>query len=103
MWCLPCREEIPNIVRLDREIPDDELRIIGIATRDSMEVLTEYIRDNRIDYPNTLVKDGAPILLDYGITSYPTTLLVDPDGVIRARNLRGQRLVELVREKMSQK
>ncbi len=102
VWCGPCKAETPNMKRLAAEISANRLQIIGIATLDSLEVLTAYIKDNQINYPNALVSEEDDVVVKYGITLYPTTFLIDPDGIIRAKNLRGERLVELVLDKMEE-
>jgi peroxiredoxin len=102
VWCGPCKAETPNMKRLAKEISADRLQIIGIATLDTLEVLTNYIKDNQINYPNALVSEEDDVVVKYGITVYPTTFLIDPRGIIKAKNLRGERLVDLVLEKMKE-
>ena len=96
-WCAPCRREVPNFKKLYTTIPRDSLIMIGLARDDSTK-LVNYIEAEKILYPNVLAKEA---LLDtYGITGYPTTLLIGPDGRIIANNLRGENVIALVRDKM---
>jgi hypothetical protein len=71
--------------------------MIGLAKDDSA-ALVRFIGEQRIPYPNALAT--KEILDAYGINSYPTTLLIGPDGKILGRNLRGESVIEQVREKM---
>jgi peroxiredoxin len=98
-WCGPCRREIPNIKKLNETISKDKLQILGLA-KDKITDLTKYINENDITYPNAWADDE--FLSKYGITAFPTTFLIAPDGKIVAKNLRGEKLVELVREKMEE-
>ena len=96
-WCAPCRREVPNFKKLYAAVPRDSLIMIGMARDDSTK-LVNYIEAEKILYPNVLAKEQ---LLDtYGITAYPTTLLIGPDGRILANNLRGENVITLVRDKM---
>lgn len=96
-WCGPCRGEIPNFIKLYNSFSRDELMVFGLANDDSTN-LVNYIAEQTIPYPNALA--SKELLKQYGITAYPTTYLIDPDGNISAMNLRGENLVEQVKEKM---
>jgi thiol-disulfide isomerase/thioredoxin len=97
-WCVPCIEEIPFLVKLHSEIPPDKFTMIGLAGNDNSLALKNCIEKYDITYPNALAHEE--LLSAYGITVYPTTLLIDPDGIICGKGLRGQNLVQLVLEKM---
>lgn len=99
-WCGPCRGEIPNIKKLAETIPGNQLQVLGLA-KDELPKLTDYIQKENITYPNALADDA--LLAVYGITGFPTTFLIGPDGKIVAKNLRGENLVTLVQEKMQGK
>jgi len=96
-WCGPCRGEVPNFKKLYTTIPRDSLIIIGLANDDSTR-LVQFIAEQKIPYPNALASDE--ILKAYGINAYPTTLLIGPDGRIVGKNLRGESVIDQVREKM---
>jgi peroxiredoxin len=97
-WCGPCRGEIPNMKNLYHSFARKDLIVLGIAEDDSTR-LCEYIETEKIPYPNALA--SKEILTEYGISAFPTTLLIAPNGEICAKNLRGAELVDRVREQIN--
>jgi thiol-disulfide isomerase/thioredoxin len=98
-WCGPCIGELPNLKKLAKALPADQLQIIGLVEDDSTRFI-DYLNKNPLPYPNALA--GKTVLDQYGINRFPTTFLIDPDGNILAMDLRGENLVTLVKEKMSE-
>ena len=92
-WCKPCVEELPNLSALATSM-EDELQVIGLA-QDSEQNLRKFIEKHPLPYPNAL---APPAISDYGITSFPTTFLISPDGVIVAKNLRGENVKQQVED-----
>ncbi|OFW07611.1 MAG: hypothetical protein A3I61_17630 [Acidobacteria bacterium RIFCSPLOWO2_02_FULL_68_18] len=81
-WCGPCRIEIPYLIELQTQYPDD-LVVLGVSVDDTAEKLKPYAKDMRINYP-LLVGNGRQDFQDafgpfYGI---PVTVFVTRDGVI---------------------
>lgn len=86
-WCPPCRAEMPEIQKLyetyDQE-GDDAVIILGIASPDiggeeSQEEVTQFLEENGYSYPVLMDTTGEQFR-NYGITSYPTTFMIDRDG-----------------------
>ena len=98
-WCGPCINELPNLKKLHQSFPDGGLTIIGMA-RDNPRDLEDTIRIREIPYSNGVSNEEIEKV--YGIVAWPTTFLIDPNGEIIAKNLRGERLVDLVKRKMSE-
>jgi peroxiredoxin len=98
-WCGPCKGEIPNIKKLVGDIPASQLQVIGLA-KDKEETLKAYINEAKINYPNAIANDE--LLATYGISSYPTTYLINPNGIIAAKNLRGSNLTTAVQAAMKE-
>jgi len=96
-WCGPCLGELPNFRKLAQTISANELQIIGLA-RDDEKSLRAYLAQEPLPYPNALAPEE--VLKVWGINAYPTTFLIDPNGIILAKNLRGERIIEKVREEM---
>jgi peroxiredoxin len=98
-WCGPCRGEIPHLKKLFANMPQDTFALLGIA-RDDSSSLRKYIEEENILYPNAIAPEE--VLNRFGITGYPTTLLIDPQGQIIGKNLRGSNIEDLVRGKMNE-
>lgn len=96
-WCGPCLNELPHLKKLSQSF-SDELKVIGLA-RDDPRTLADFVKENDIPYPNGIAV--PKIEKAYGIVSWPTTFLIAPNGKIIAKNLRGEKLVDLVAEKLA--
>lgn len=81
-WCGPCREEIPDFVRLHKRFNAKGLEIIGVSLdMEAGAVLGPFIRQYGIPYP--IVLGTREAVLDYGgITGIPTTFVIDEKGAI---------------------
>lgn len=81
-WCGPCRQEIPDFVRLYEKFRDNGLEIIGVSLDQGGEaVLKPFVRNYRITYP--IVLGTRKVALDYGgIRGIPTTFFIDHNGRI---------------------
>lgn len=97
-WCAPCRKEIPNLKKLYDSTSRDKLEIIGLA-QDKEPDLRKYIADNNIGYPNALASQN--LLAKYGITKYPTSFLINPDGRITRIDVRGEDAMNLLKDEIN--
>lgn len=96
-WCAPCLNELPHLKKLSQSF-SEELKVIGLA-HDDPRNLADFVKENDIPYPNGIA--DPKIEKAYGIVSWPTTFLIAPNGKIIAKNLRGEKLVDLVAEKLA--
>jgi thiol-disulfide isomerase/thioredoxin len=92
-WCAPCVEEIPNLKTAYSSIDTSKIQFLGIARNDSAP-LQDMIAEKGINWPQVQISREKGIIDDYGITGYPTSFLIDGDGVIVAKNLRGENLLD---------
>jgi peroxiredoxin len=80
-WCAPCRMAIPHLNTLYRTHRERELEIIGLSLdKGSPEMLKRFSVSMAIEY--TIVMADDKVVKDYGISSIPTTYLIDRDGSI---------------------
>ncbi|HEY3355561.1 MAG TPA: TlpA disulfide reductase family protein [Polyangia bacterium] len=78
-WCPPCRAEIPDLSRFQREHPD--VVVLGVATESGdAATVGAFARQRGIAYRVALGDDAA--LAGYGVSVLPTTYVVGPDGTI---------------------
>lgn len=93
-WCGPCRLENPNVVRVYNKYKDKGFTVFGVSLDRSKEDWLKAIKDDNLTW--THVSDlkfwQSEAAKTYGITAIPFSLLLDPNGVIIAKNLRGPAL-----------
>lgn len=101
-WCGPCRKENPNVVAMYNELHSKGLNIIGVSldNPNGKEKWIEAIKKDGLTWPQISNLKGwqDPIAVMYNIQSIPATLLLDKDGKIVAKNLRGEELKAKVKE-----
>lgn len=90
-WCGPCRADMPNVVAVYNEFKDKGFGIVGVSLDEKADDWKAAIVELGITWPQMSDLKGwenAAAQL-YGINSIPATILVDQNGIIVARNLRG--------------
>ena len=94
-WCGPCKEEMPNLKEVYKRFKGDKFEIVGVAVSDK-RADTEAILPE-LDLPWPIIFDAQQIPTEiYGINAIPHIILFGPDGKIVARELRGDRIGELL-------
>lgn len=103
-WCGPCRKENPNVVAMYNELHDKGLNIIGVSLdKDDAKWKGAIEKDNLTwQHISNLQGWDEPIAVQYGVTSIPATVILDKNGVIVARNLRGEELKAKVKELLAE-
>lgn len=93
-WCKPCRLENPNIVGVYQDYRDKGFTVVGVSLDTSKSRWTKAIADDKLDWTQIshLQRFRGPIARSFNITSIPSSLLVDENGVIIAKDLRGYEL-----------
>ena len=93
-WCGPCIAEMPNVKSVYKKFHPKGFEIVGISLDQSRDKLDAYIQQQGIEWPQYF--DGKwwnnDVAAMYGIKSIPSTLLVDRQGKIRYKSLRGRQL-----------
>lgn len=81
-WCSPCRQEIPDFVKMQRELGDDGVQFVGVALdREGFEAVRPFAEEMGINYP--IVMDDGRLARQYGgVPTVPTTFVIGPDGVV---------------------
>ena len=99
-WCRPCRIENPNVVRVYNKYGGDDFEILGVSLDKTKEAWMSAIEQDGLPWLHVSdLKFWNSIATEiYQIRSVPTTYLIDPDGKIMAKNLRGASLEAKLRE-----
>ena len=95
-WCAPCRKGIPVLRDLIDRHPSAEFTVLGVNAHDSLAAFRQGCADLEVSWP--CIFDGleAPLSRRYGITTFPCVLVLDREGVIRAKDPSAEELATLV-------
>ena len=95
-WCKPCRRENPNVVKVYKEYHDKGLNIISVSLDKAgqKERWIKAIETDKMNWEHVSNLKGwnEPIAKMYNVRSIPATFLLDENGTIIAKNLRGAAL-----------
>ncbi len=99
-WCGPCINDMPEIVELYKEYKGKNFNIVGVSLDNNGEAWKNALKKYDMTWPQMSdlkgwKNEGAQL---YAVNSIPCTVLVDGDGIIIARNLRGKALAEKIAE-----
>ncbi|MDX1603862.1 MAG: TlpA disulfide reductase family protein [Salinimicrobium sediminis] len=102
-WCRPCRMENPNIVKVYNEYHDKGFNIIQVSLdrpgqKDKWIQAIEEDNLGQWNHVSNLMFWQDPIAAEYGIRAIPAAFLLDEDGKIIAKDLRGPALGQKVGE-----
>lgn len=102
-WCGPCREENPNVVAAYQAFKDKNFTVFGVSLDrpGAKEAWLKAIHDDGLqDWPHVseLKWWQSDVVEQYAIQGIPANFLLDPEGRIIAKNLRGEELHEKLAE-----
>ncbi|WP_250432559.1 TlpA disulfide reductase family protein [Hanstruepera flava] len=105
-WCGPCRKENPNVVKVYNKYHEKGLEIIGISLdgnkrqNNPKEAWLKAIETDSLDWHHVsnLQYFNDPIAKLYNINAIPATFILDENGKIVAKNLRGPALEQKISE-----
>ena len=93
-WCRPCRVENPNLVRLYKKYNKEGFNIIGVSLDRTKEQWEQAVIDDNLPWiqVSNLNFWNDPIARRYSIRAIPQSYLLNKDGLVMGKNLRGQDL-----------
>jgi thiol-disulfide isomerase/thioredoxin len=99
-WCGPCRKEMPNVIKIYSKFKNKGFEIYGVSLDQDKEKWMEAITKDGINWPQVSdlkYWDNVAARI-YNVQGIPYTVLIDKDGKIIAKNLRGQELEKKIAE-----
>ena len=99
-WCGPCMGEVPYLVEAYKEYHDKGFEIYGVSLDKTKEPWLRAIENKGMNWVNVtnLKYWQEPNAALYGVGSIPSNFLIDSEGTIVARNLRGEQVAEKLAE-----
>jgi peroxiredoxin len=99
-WCGPCRQENPNVVKMYDQFKGKDFEIFGVSLDRDRDAWLKAIDTDKLTWVH--VSDlkfwQSEVVSAYNIEGIPMTYLVDKNGIIVAKNLRGKMLEEKLKE-----
>ncbi|MEQ9465763.1 MAG: redoxin domain-containing protein [Ekhidna sp.] len=99
-WCGPCRRENPNVVQAYNKYAGENFEILGVSLDRTREKWLAAIEQDGLPWLHVsdLQYFRNQAALDYQVNAIPATFLIDPEGKIIAKNLRGASLEAKLKE-----
>jgi cytochrome c biogenesis protein CcmG, thiol:disulfide interchange protein DsbE len=85
-WCPPCREEMPDMEALHREmtITGQPFQMIAVLTNDDPGLATRFAQKLNLTFPTLVDREGEAAAA-YGLTGVPETFIIDSMGILREK------------------
>ena len=93
-WCAPCREENPNIVRQYNAFKDKNFTVLGVSLDKAKEPWVNAIKKDQLNWTHVseLKEWNGTVNALYKVEGIPASFILDPQGNIVAKNLKGAEL-----------
>jgi thiol-disulfide isomerase/thioredoxin len=82
-WCPPCRAEMPALKAYYEAHKDDGFMLVAVNAGESLSLVRQFAYDFHLPFP-VVLDEATCAVSGYGITSFPTSLIVAPDGTLAA-------------------
>ena len=80
-WCGPCRAEMPELNRYFNEHKSESFLLLGIDAEEKEDRVEAFLDELKVDFPAGV--DQGPIRKQYGVESFPTTVVIGVDGKVQ--------------------
>jgi peroxiredoxin len=99
-WCGPCRKENPNVVNAYNAFKTKNFEIHGVSLENNKTAWQNAIKSDGLTWTHVSDLKGwkNDVAVLFGIQSIPQNLLIDPNGIIIGKNLRGEELLQVLSE-----
>ena len=80
-WCGPCRAEMPELNRYFNAHKSESFLLLGIDSEEQPDRVQDFLHELKVDFPAGI--DSGPIQRNYGVNSFPTTVVIGVDGKVQ--------------------
>jgi peroxiredoxin len=84
-WCVPCKQEMPLIETKFKQ-NSDELEVLAVDFGEPVEDVRSFVKQLGLTF-DILLDPQASVQEEYAVRGFPTTFVIDKDGIIRAVHL----------------
>lgn len=97
-WCGPCRQEIPHLKDVYKKYKDKGLEILAVSVDAKEADWKKAMKEEQMSWPQINAKESKPVMASYLFSGIPYLVVVDKEGNIIEKNLRGESLDKKLKE-----
>ncbi len=97
-WCGPCRKESPNVQKQYQLYKDKGFEVVSVSIDKKEDAWRKAVEEDNLKGTLLLAQDSKKIMKDYVFSGIPYMVLLDKEGKVLAKNLRGEALQEKLKE-----
>ncbi len=94
-WCGPCIKEFPRLKALTAQYDKSKFEVVGIIGQSKPEDVAKLIEKHGLTWSQVL---SDKIVEQHGVVSYPSTLLISPEGKVIYKDIKGEELEKVLAE-----
>lgn len=95
-WCGPCIKELPEIKKVYDQVDRSKIEFVGIIGEDKPEKIAKIISNSGLNWRLIEANSVNNIFIKYKVNRFPTTLLIDPNGIIIKSGFRSEELKRFI-------
>lgn len=102
-WCAPCKVEMPEFEKAYQENGDNNFTVLAVNNSESLDKVTTFREQMKLNFPMVMDEKGE-IQRQYGVVSYPSTYILNGEGVIIAKQfgpMTGEQIDMLVKKALA--
>lgn len=98
-WCGPCRQEIPNMKKIYEEFKGKGVEFLSVSIDAKEDAWRKAMKEEAMKWPQGWVKDGGKEVMDlYQFGGIPFILVIDKDGNLYKKNVRGENIKTAIQD-----
>jgi thiol-disulfide isomerase/thioredoxin len=101
-WCGPCRAMIPHQREMVKKLEGKPFALVSVSCDEEKDTLKEFLQDTAMPWEHWWAGRNGELSKALNIRFYPTIYVVDAKGVIRYKNIRGEKLDEAVEKLLAE-
>lgn len=101
-WCGPCRAMIPHEREMVKKLKEKPFALISVSADAKKDTLTDFLKSTEMPWTHWWNGQTGGILKDWNVKFFPTIYVLDSEGVIRYKHIRGKELEDAVEKLLAE-
>jgi peroxiredoxin len=101
-WCPPCRAMIPHERDMVKKLKDKPFALVSISFDQKKDTLKKFLKEESMPWTHWWNGPEGGIAKEYNIQHFPTVYVLDAKGVIRYKEIRGEKLEEAIEKLLAE-